>query len=92
MTVSRKDLNAIASTFNRHLQNLEGKLYPLVNDSPTDVKLQMIAIVQSSRSMFLTLQKINPKVDWEKWHTAITKDLCYSTMTTINANFGTVPE
>lgn len=62
MTVTRKDLNAIAATFNQRLLLHHSKF-----SSPDWNTFAM------AEEMYVTLKKLNPNVSLQKWHKAVTE-------------------
>ena len=77
MTVTRKDLNVIAATFNQRIILKAGKLKDKCNTRSDilRIRFQVIAIWHTAEAMFSTLQQINPATDYGKWRKAVTKNL-----------------
>lgn len=71
MTVTRKDLNEIASTFNQRLLLLNAKASKTNLYTPKNH--QALEVWHTAEAMFGTLQKLNPAVDYEKWRKAVTR-------------------
>ena len=71
MTVTRKDLNEIASTFNQRLLLLNAKASKTNLHTPKNHQAR--EVWHTAEAMFGTLQVLNPAVDYEKWRKAVTR-------------------
>ena len=73
MTVTRKDLNAIAATFNTRL-SFHYERFKLENYDEAKVsETKAIGIWHTAEAMFGSLEELNPAVDYHKWRKAVTK-------------------